>query len=122
MSLNCFLPKLCGAKKMRRPAGDDRPFPEQDYLVFPMEHMYDRIVMTDRDRSVGLTKFRGQTVANNNSPAWENNKNEFHSNWKKKPNSYYKIWIKLLYLTKGLWHFIFFPKYLVSPFCCGLRY
>ena len=47
---------------MRRPAGDDRPFPEQDYLVFPVENMYDRIVLPDRCVS----------VANNNSQEWQN--------------------------------------------------
>ena len=60
---------------MRRPAGDDRPFPEQDYLVFPQENMYDRIVLPDR----GLT--RAKTVANNNSQAWQNINNEKQSTW-----------------------------------------
>ena len=63
---------------MRRPAGDDRPFPEQDYLVFPVENMYDRIVRPDRDRSVSLTKCKGQSVANNKRQAWWiiNNENQ----------------------------------------------
>ena len=77
MALTCFLPKLCGAKKMRRPAGDDRPFPEQDYLVFPVENMYDRIVMPDW----------GVAVANDNSEDWENRNNENHSTLKIKGKS-----------------------------------
>ena len=59
---------------MRRQAGDDRPFPEQDYLVFPMENMYDRIVMPDR----------GLTVANGDSLAWQNRYNENQSTLKGK--------------------------------------
>ena len=70
MSLSCFLPKLCVAKKMRRPAGGDRPFPEQDYLVFPLENMYDRIVMPDR----GVARAKSEKVANNNGQAsWNTN-------------------------------------------------
>ena len=73
MSLNCILPKICGAEMMRRPAGDDRPFPEQDYLVFPLENMYDRIVLPHK----GVTEYKRQSVANNNSQTWryENNEN-----------------------------------------------
>ena len=77
MAVNCFLPKLCGAKKMRKPAGDDRPFPEQDYLVFPVENMYDRIVLPDS----GLTRCKSPTVANNNSQAWQNRNTEKQSTW-----------------------------------------
>ena len=62
---------------MRRPAGDDRPFPEQDYLVFPVENMYDRIVMPDR----------GVTVANGDSLAWQNRNNENQSTLKIKGKS-----------------------------------
>jgi hypothetical protein len=62
---------------MRRPAGDDRPFPEQDYLVFPVENMYDRIVLPDR----------GVTVANGNSLTWKNRNNENQSTLKIKGKS-----------------------------------
>jgi hypothetical protein len=62
---------------MRRPAGDDRPFPEQDYLVFPAENMYDRIVMPDR----------GVTAANGDSLARQNKNNENQSTLKIKGKS-----------------------------------
>ena len=62
---------------MQRPASDDRPFHEQDYLVFPVENMYDRIVMSDS----------GVTVANNNSLAWQNRNNENQSSLKIKGKS-----------------------------------
>ena len=60
---------------MRRPAGDDRPFHEQDYLVFPVENMYDRIVLPDR----GVTRAKSEKVANNNSQAWGNKNIENYS-------------------------------------------
>ena len=62
---------------MRRPAGDDRPFPEQDYLVFPVENMYDRIVLPDR----------GVSVSNNNTQEWQNRNNENQSTLKIKGKS-----------------------------------
>ena len=45
MSLNCLLPSLCSGKNRRTRPGDDRPFPEEDCQVFPVENMYDRIVL-----------------------------------------------------------------------------
>ena len=45
MSLNCLLPRLCSAKNHRTKLSDDRPFPEEDSQVFPIENMYDRIVI-----------------------------------------------------------------------------
>ena len=47
MSLNCFSPtKHCVAGNSElASAGDDRPFPEADCAVFPVENMYDRIVI-----------------------------------------------------------------------------
>ena len=72
MSINCFLPNICVAKKMNSPDGDDRPFPEQDYLVFPVENMYDRIVLPDK----------GVSVANNNSQEWQNRNKENRSSLK----------------------------------------
>ena len=72
MSLSCFLPKLCVAKKMRRPAGDDRPFHEEDYLVFPQENMYDRIVLHD----ICMEGAKSQKVANYNIHMWQNRNNE----------------------------------------------
>ena len=45
MSLNCLLSKPCGGKNHKKQPGDDRPFPEEDYQVFPIENMYDRIVL-----------------------------------------------------------------------------
>ena len=47
MSLNCFSPtKHCVAGNSElASAGDDRPFPEADCVVFPVENMYDRIVI-----------------------------------------------------------------------------
>ena len=68
---------LSGAKAMRRQVGDDCPFHEQDYLVFPTENMYDRIVLTDR----------GVTIADDNSLAWQNINNENHSTLKIKGKS-----------------------------------
>ena len=62
---------------MRRPAGDDRPFPEQDFLVFPVENMYDRIVLPDR----------GVTIANGDSLALKNRNNENQSTLKIKGKS-----------------------------------
>ena len=56
---------------MRRPAGDDRPFPEQDCLVFPVENMYDRVVLPDR----GLTKYKRQSPINKNSQTLQNENN-----------------------------------------------
>ena len=45
MSLNCLQSKPCGGKNQRKRPGDGRPFPEEDYQVFPIENMYDRIVL-----------------------------------------------------------------------------
>ena len=47
MSLNCFSPtKQCVARNSEiASAGDDRPFPDADCVVFPVENMYDRIVI-----------------------------------------------------------------------------
>ena len=44
-SLHFSLPPVtfCGRKKRRKP--DDRPFPEEDYKVFPRENLYDRIIL-----------------------------------------------------------------------------
>ena len=45
MSIKCILPPVsrCAGKKRRKP--DDRPFPEEDYKVFPRENLYDRIIL-----------------------------------------------------------------------------
>ena len=45
MSIKCILPpvSLCVGRKRRKP--DDRPFPEEDYKVFPRENLYDRIIL-----------------------------------------------------------------------------
>ena len=45
MSLNCLLLKPCGGKNHKKHPSDDRPFPEEDDQVFPIENMYDRIIL-----------------------------------------------------------------------------
>ena len=46
MSIKCILPNVnfCGVRRRQRKI-DDRPFPEDDYKVFPRENLYDRIVL-----------------------------------------------------------------------------
>ena len=46
MSIKCILPPVnfCGVRRRQRKI-DDRPFPEDDYKVFPRENLYDRIVL-----------------------------------------------------------------------------
>ena len=78
---------------MRRPAWDDRPFHEQDYLVFPTENMYDRIVLTDR----------GVTIADDNSLAWQNINNENHSTLKIKGKSLTTKYVENMSFIKLFW-------------------
>ena len=41
------------AKKNQKRQNDDRPFPEEDSLVFPKENMYDRIILPGKSYHFG---------------------------------------------------------------------
>ena len=45
MSIKCILPLVYFRMKKKRRKLDDRPFPEDDYKVFPRENLYDRIIL-----------------------------------------------------------------------------
>ena len=56
MSLKCLLLKSCGSKNHEKRRGDDRPFPEEDYQVFPIENMYDRIILPGKINDIENSK------------------------------------------------------------------
>ena len=72
MSINCILPPvtICGTSK-KRGKSDDRPFPEEDYKVFPRENLYDRIILPGRLYNFGIVSDgegkRGKVLL---TPAW----------------------------------------------------
>ena len=45
MSIKCILPTVYFGQKKKKRHLDDRPFPEDDFKVFPKENLYDRIIL-----------------------------------------------------------------------------
>ena len=76
MSLNCLLSKPCGGRNHKKRPGDDRPFPEEDYQVFPIENMYDRIVLPGKINELDNSKLnveRSDSFGNNIRTLWDEN-------------------------------------------------
>ena len=49
MSIKCILPPVIFCAKKHQKKIDDRPFPEDDYKVFPRENLYDRIILPGKN-------------------------------------------------------------------------